>query len=653
VQGDVIQSTIDRASHGVLVVDDQPATRYSTARTLRAAGFRTLEAGSGLEALELIAQGGVSAVVLDVHLPDIDGFEVCRRLRERPETRMLPVVHLSAEYVRNQDKVAGLNAGADAYMVHPVEAPVLVATLQALIRARTAEDELRRSEGRFRAIYEMASSGIVLVDAVGRVADANPAMLRMIGRTREEVLGQRLDAFAPEATRADIEALLRATGEASSGRGEAALLDAAGREVPLEWTISSSMEAGLRVAVANDVSERHLLDQQRRDLLEREQAARSAAERHSQTRDDFIAVLSHELRTPLSAMLGWVQILQRREVSPEVLRGVQVIERNVRTQARIISDILDVSRINAGKLRIEREWVSPADVLQASIATMADMARDKQVAIETHIDAGEGTAWLDPARFQQICWNLMSNAIKFSEAGGTVHVSLQRGADGLRLQVRDEGRGIAPEFMEHLFERFSQSDTPGRRRQGGLGLGLSIVRHLAELHGGSVSAESGGPGQGATFTVLLPVAEGSGAAGPSAAATAPAADEQALQDVPILLVEDNHDTAQMLEMVLSERGSHVQRAHDHGEALARAAGQWPRLLVCDIGLPGSDGYEVVRDLRARQPQDAPRLVALALTAFNRPEDKERALAAGFDAHVAKPVAPHVLLGHLADLLRAG
>src|SRR4051812_20121575 len=342
IDTEVIKATIDRSLHTVLVVDDNPATRYATGRVIRAAGFRTAEAGSGAEALDLIAQG-VSGVVLDVHLPDIDGFELCRMIRANPATATLPVIHLSAEYIRNEDRVTGLNAGADAYMVHPVEPAVLVAALQALIRARSAEDALRRSELRFRAIYDQAESGIALLDAQGCFADVNPALQRLLRRPAHELLGQPVRGFAPPGQAASVDRLLSSTGAGGEpAHGEFPLLRPDGSLVHLEWSMSPHAEPGLRIAVAIDVSQRHELEGRRRDVLEREQAARAVAERHSRTKDDFIAILSHELRTPLNAIMGWVHILKRRGTTPDGVRGLDAIERNVNTQARIISDILDV-----------------------------------------------------------------------------------------------------------------------------------------------------------------------------------------------------------------------------------------------------------------------------------------------------------------------
>ena len=650
ISTEAIQPTIERAAHTVLVVDDNPATRYSTARVIRAAGFRTAEAGSGGEALALIAQG-VSAVVLDVHLPDIDGFELCRRIRANPATASLPVVHLSAEYVRNEDRVTGLNAGADGYMVHPVEPAVLVATLQALIRARTAEDRLRRSEQRFRAIYDQAQSGIALLDEEGCFADTNPAMQALLGRTAAELAGRAIADFAPPDWRGFVHTHLRST--ASDGqpwRGEFPLCNAEGHVVHLEWSVSSHVDPGVRIAIAIDVSGRFELEQRRRDVLEREQAARQLAERHSRTKDDFIAVLSHELRTPLNAIIGWVHILKRRGPTPEAGKGLDAIERNVKTQARIISDILDVSRINSGKLRLDREWTDAAELVVESIAALAASIDEKRLQVHTEVQDAHAPAWIDPARFQQIVWNLMTNAIKFSPKDGRVDVTLHRDGDLLRLEVRDFGQGIQPDFLPHLFDRFTQSDAPGNRRHGGLGLGLSIVKHLVDLHGGAVSAYSAGQGQGASMRVelnVVPAFEPSGGSEEPDTELGPEAEEaepQALHGLDVLLVEDDPEATEMMTLVLSERGARVRVAADYDGALRALKDAWPQVLVSDIGLPGRDGYELVRRVRELEAErGGPRLPAVALTAFARPEDQRKTLAAGFDLHLSKPLRPHLLL----------
>lgn len=647
-----LRSSIDRAEHAVLVVDDNPATRYSTARVIRAAGFGIVEAATGHEALARCNEGRVSAVVLDVHLPDIDGFQVCRAIRANPATRLLPVVHLSAQYVKDEDQVTGLNAGADGYLIHPVEPTVLVATLQALIRARRAEDELHGSERRFRAIYDQAQGGIALVDGNGCFVQANPAMLHMLGRSEGDTLGRSVASLAAPQQRQAVERALAGWG-GGAWRGELALQRGDGSDLRLQWSLSEP-DGGLRVATVVDITERNELEQRRRELLEREKAARAQAERHSRTMDDFIAVLSHELRTPLNAIVGWAQILKRRGVMPEGMRGIEAIERNAKTQARIISDILDVSRINSGKLQLECQWVDPAELVRSSIASLASAINERHIRIDTDIEGANAPAWLDPARYQQIFWNLLTNAVKFSPQGGQVQVSLTRADGRLRLSVRDFGPGMQPDFLPRAFDRFTQSDAPGNRRHGGLGLGLSIVKHLTELHGGQVGADA--PGDGTLMWVDLP-AEQPASAQEIAAGAAPASAQEpaaaigSLHGIDVLVVEDDREAGEIMALTLGDRGARVRVATDYHSALAELRSAWPRVVVSDIGLPGHDGYELARAIRALAPPDAARLPLVALTAFARPEDRRKALDAGFDLHLAKPLEPHRLLSGIARLLR--
>jgi PAS domain S-box-containing protein len=651
----LINNTIDRGLHTVLVVEDDPAMRYANARTIRAGGFKTLEVGSGAEALALAREQTISAVVLDVHLPDINGYAVCRELRADPRTMLLPVIHLTAAYTQDEDKVTGLNAGADAYLVHPAEPAVLLATLQALIRARLAEDSVRRADTRFSAVYSLALSGIALVRASGHFADVNPAMVSMLGRPAAELVGRAISEFAPPDWVDFVMArTVGAFEEGAPWQGEFPLMRPDGTLVHLEWSISSHVEPGLRVAIAVDISERIELDLRRQEVLEREQAARVVAERHSRTKDDFVAVLSHELRTPLNAIAGWVHILNRRGGPPELLKGLDAIDRNVKAQARIISDILDVSRINSGKLRLDRESVNPADVASASVDGLRDAVVGKQLGIDWQVsESAQAPAWLDATRFQQIVWNLMTNAIKFSNAGGRIAITLDRIGDTLELTVQDHGRGIRADFLAHLFDRFSQSDSPDNRFHGGLGLGLSIVRHLAELHGGSAVASSAGENQGTTMRVTLRVGmprEHSGVEHRAENASF-TRDERPLEGLDILIVEDNADASEMLTVVLSDGGARVRLAAHYEDAMAEVTGSWPDVLVSDIGLPGRDGYELIRNVRCLAGGKSGKpLVAVAFTAFSRPEDKLRAMEAGFDAHLGKPLQPHLLMAVVAGLI---
>lgn len=639
----------------ILVVDDNPVTRYTTARVLKAAGFRTREAGTGNEAMAR-ADGSLAGVVLDVHLPDMDGFEVCSALRSRPDTQRLPVIHLSAAYVRDQDKLRGLNSGADSYMTHPAEPALLVATIHTLMRARRAEDALRRSEARFKAIYEQAPSGICLIDSAGRFVELNHSMLTMLGQPPEALVGQRLIDFAPAEWVVGIEDGL-AQSQQGVWRGEFPLLDAQGRLVHLAWSLSSHMEPDLTLAVATNISDRVLLSQQREQLLDREQAARAAAERVSRSKDEFIAVLSHELRTPLNAILNWAHVLKRSDASANLPRGLDAIERNAKIQTRLISDILDVSRMDMGKLRLEVETVDPLELVNSAVTALGSAFQEKRLRVSVVAEEALRPVVADPARLQQIVWNLLTNAVKFSKPDGAVIVKLTQDKQVLRLSVQDEGQGIKPEFLPYLFDRFTQSDSATNRYQGGLGLGLSIVKHLVELHGGTIVATSAGIGHGATFvaTIARDLAGGQ-ANSPSAGLQEQSgkADSHAaasLQGLSVLAVEDDAEAREVLNIILSDRGAKVVMASDYASALQCMAQSSPDVLVSDIGMPGKDGYELIREIRRREGSGR-RLPAIALTAFARAQDRDQALSAGFDAYCAKPLRPNDLIARIIELTTA-
>ncbi|MGE8446201.1 MAG: response regulator [Comamonas sp.] len=642
--------SIDRSKHTVLVVDDNPATCYATARALRAAGFKTVEAGTGQEALDL-SLGDISAVVLDVHLPDIGGFEVCAMMRDREQTMSLPIVHLSAAFVADTDKVAGLNAGADAYLTHPAEPAMLVATIQALVRARMAEVRVHRSEAKFRSIYEQAQSGIALIDDDGRFVDANPAMLEMLGRSAAEVLGRPVSAFAAPSHQARIEAMCAPQSSQALWREEVVLLDATGQALHVEWSMAARVNGELRVAAVANVSNRIQLELERKQLLEREQAARATAERYSRSKDDFVAVLSHELRNPLSAIMMNVHQVLRKSPPPEFAKNLDAIKRNASTQARIISDILDVSRINSGKLTLEREWVDPAALITSSLDSLKAAIDAKKLVLHVAMDTQGRKALVDPARFQQVFWNILSNAVKFSQDAGLLEVALAVQDTQLVLSVRDHGKGIEAAFLERIFEKFTQAASPGSRPASGLGLGMPIVKHLVDLHAGTITVASEGLGLGTLVTVTLPLGHGAPKELPKHESAGSAQDggQDELGGIRILVVEDDAEVANLLVLILQERGASVALAGDFDSALASLQSSQTDIVVSDIGLPGKDGYALMRHIRAAQASFS-RVPAIALTAFGREEDRQAALAAGFDVHMAKPLQPQKLLALIQSLV---
>jgi PAS domain S-box-containing protein len=399
--------------------------------------------------------------------------------------------------------------------------------------------------------------------------------------------------------------------------------------------------------------------EERKVLLENEQLARAEAERSSQMKDEFLATLSHELRTPLSAILGWAQVLRRgSRDQADLQRGLQTIERNARAQAQLIEDLLDMSRITSGKVLLDMQTLAPASFIDAAIETVRPAADAKNIRIEKQYDPSPGLVAGDPGRLQQVIWNLLSNAIKFTPRDGLVSIGLAHRGGHVEITVRDTGVGIRPEFITHVFERFRQGDASTTRRHGGLGLGLSIVKHLIEQHGGIVRADSEGEGRGATFTLELPLAKGQTPAARQAraqqpAAAAPHTPELTLRDlsgVAVLVVDDDRDARELICRILTDCRAQVTMAGNAGEALAALRLSPPDLLISDLGMPEVDGFELLSRVRALGREHGGHLPALALTAFARSEDRLRALEAGFSAHISKPVEPSELIAMVASLV---
>ena len=386
---------------------------------------------------------------------------------------------------------------------------------------------------------------------------------------------------------------------------------------------------------------------------ERLRAALAAAEEANRLKDEFLAVLSHELRTPLNAILGWARMLRAGTLAPaDVPRALETIERNAQAQAQMIEDLLDVSRIVSGKLRLEMRPVDIGEVVEEAIDTVRPTADARGITLTTAI-SHVGPVSGDTQRLQQVIWNLLSNSIKFTPQGGTVSVRVDQSGSMVRISVSDTGPGIDPEFLPYVFDRFRQaSSTPGQTRRKGLGLGLAIVRHLVEAHAGVVSASSDGLGKGSTFTVELPVMVGRTVLSvdpPHGYAATPLETELSLTGIRVLVVDDDADAREMLQVALRQYGAEVEIAASAQEALTAAAASVPDVLVSDIEMPDGNGYELVRAIRRSDNANLRRIPAVALTAYARTEDRVKALLAGFQTHVPKPVEPAEVVTVIASL----
>ena len=523
-----MSSAIDTPSL-LLVVDDNETARYGKCRVLRQAGFEVIEGADGSSALRLVKERKPRLVLLDVKLPDIDGWKVCREIKADPSTASVLVLQMSATFVREDDTVRSLEGGADGCLTEPCDPLVLVATIRALLRARRAEDELR-------------------------------------------------------------------------------------------------------------------------EALAREQGLRGAAEAANRAKDEFLATLSHELRSPLSAILTWASLLRTGRLDERrTKQAVEAIERNTRLQVRLIEDLLDVSRIISGKMRLEFALVDLGAVVEAALDSVRDAARAKGIRIKSVVDPSLAPVFGDAGRLQQVVWNLLSNALKFTPKGGEVEIRLA-GVDALaRIEVTDTGRGIDATLLPHVFERFRQADSSTTRAEGGLGLGLALVRHFVEAHGGTVEAKSDGLGQGATFTVRLPLAAAHlllPRRVETLRARLPSVTLPSLEGTRVLVVDDEADAREAIAIVLEQCGASVTTAGSVPEAMTGYAGAAFDAIVSDIAMPHEDGFVLIA--RLREQGNTP---ALALTAYASSDDEQRILAAGYQAYLTKPIVATDLGDAVARLVR--
>jgi PAS domain S-box-containing protein len=702
----------------ILIVDDHAANLVVLEATLAPLGHRVIRAGSGKEALAAVGAHDLAVVLLDVQMPDIDGFETAARIKADPATAHVPIIFVTASEHAAERVLAGYAAGGADYVVKPFDPRVLrskVAVFTDLYltqrrldaqAARLRELELRdlhhRSEARVHRLVDSMALPLCALRADGTVYDCNRAWISYAGL---DAAGMARAAPSEIVHPGDLP---RAAGAWLSARVHGEPLDIQcrlrrARDRAWRWHVvrvvperDESGDVTGWIATAADIETQKNAEAEQARAAAHERRAREEAEAATRARDEFLATLSHELRTPLNAVVGWTRMLRAGMLTPEKSRkALETIERNAKAQADLIEDILDVSRIITGRLRLE---IQPADlgaIAEAAIDSLRPAAAARGIHLGKRVAGGAPVRMpADPARLQQVIWNLLSNAIKFTPQGGRVDLDICRSGscdedDGDRdqasdhgararqasveIRVSDNGRGISAAFLPFVFDRFRQMDGTSRRAHGGLGLGLAIVRHLVELHGGTIRAASQGEGHGATFTVRLPIppgadpAEAAGAAAEAASpgaagaadaaasgaagapASAAAVDEIDLRGLRVLLVDDEPDARELLAEVLEQHGAAVSAAASADEALRALRLDRPDVLVSDIGLPGEDGYSLIARVRALPADDGGAIPAAALTAYARSEDSRRALAAGFHRHVVKPIQPSALAALVRDL----
>ncbi len=505
---------------------------------------------------------------------------------------------------------------------------------------------LKKSEARFSRLVEANIIGVILVSSNGTILEANDAFLRIVGYSREDLHNGLLNWYEmtpPEYYAQDEQILQELFTSGSYTPFEKEYICKDGNRVPVLIGATPLEDEQLAwVCFVLDLTESKksetLLRQQTEDLS-----------RLNQVKDDFLATVSHELRTPLNAMLGWATILRSKKLDEVTIdRALETIERNARAQNQLINDLLDVSRIITGKLRLDVRPITLISLIESAIDSIRPAAEAKKIRIESILDPAAGPVSGDSDRLQQVFWNLLANAVKFTPKGGRVQIRLERVNSHVELTVSDTGQGISPEFLPYVFDRLQQANSKTTRLHGGLGLGLAIVRHLVELHGGNVSADSAGEGLGATFTVNLPITifrptSPTERVHPTISDATPVIAAIRLDSLKVLIVDDELDAREMLAALLSENGAQVRTAGSARDALNIImqcnSDQLPDVLISDIGMPEVDGYMFIRQVRALTLEQGGRISAIALTAYARTEDRIRALSSGFQSHVPKPVEP--------------
>jgi PAS domain S-box-containing protein len=642
--------------------------------------------------------GGVGAILLTEEAFEADGLdELLAKLNRQPSWSDIPVVILmrSDHGWPVANRVLGSLTNV-TLLERPAPTRSVVSAVQAAVRGRVRQYQIRQqfeeiaadrklaeerdrqamaeamataeANAKFRTFFDQGTyfAGVMTPD--GTIIEANRLCLDASGFTRDQVIGKKFwECGWWNRSPALVELVKNGSMQAAAGhlfQTETAYFVADGSQRVVDLIISPvTDDTGKILFVAptgTDITDKKRLADEREKLLEAERAARADAEQAGRLKDEFLATLSHELRTPLNAILGWAHILRRRKPEDaELNEGLLVIERNSRAQAKLIEDLLDMSRIVSGKLRLDIQQVIAADITNAAIESVRPAAEAKEIRLEKVLDTHIGPIRGDPARLQQVMWNLLSNAIKFTPKGGKVQVAVQLVNSHVEISVTDTGVGIKAEFIPYVFERFRQADASITRKHGGLGLGLAIVKNLVELHGGKVRAKSPGEGCGATFVVELPLMvvhesesisqhehpKSENLAGPAEFIC----EQNMLLGVKVLVVDDEEDARTLIARVLEECDATVLLAASGAQAREILMRERPTVLISDVGMPSEDGYEFIRRVRLLPDHQGGKTPAAALTAFARSEDRTRALRAGYQSHLSKPVEPTELITVVASL----
>jgi signal transduction histidine kinase/DNA-binding response OmpR family regulator len=687
----------------ILLVDDHQENLFALEIILESLNQNLVCAASGEEALKRLLKEEYAVILMDVQMPGMDGFEAAALIRDLERSKHTPIIFLTASNASEDNVFQGYSLGAVDYIIKPIMPDILRAKVAVFVDLFKKTDAFKKQQEK-EAAAEVMQKRLAFLAETSEILAASldyettlANMARMVvptladccfvdiiqddGSLRQMAMAH-VDPEKEQLARKISRNLSNGNGNGASsmervlqnGRAEIYLasVDFEGDKLFHELMPSSYMIVPLiarnrglgaisfisseserlygaaDLALAENIASRAALAIDNARLYRKAQEA-------SRLKDEFLATISHELRTPLTAMLGWTRLLRSGKLDgPCAQQAMDTIERNVKTQAQLIDDLLDISRIITGKLHLDARPIELIPVIQAAIDAVRPAADAKEIKIATRLDPWTGPVSGDPIRLQQVIWNLLSNAIKFTPKGGNAEIQLERVNASITISVRDTGKGINPEFLPYVFDRFRQADSTSTREHGGLGLGLAIARHLTEMHGGSIHVESDGLGQGATFTVKLPAmpprSEANVIAQSLAGINSQVAEFQStLAGLRVMIIDDEPDMRELLSLSLTQCGAEVKACGSADEALKTLAQWWPNVLVCDIAMPGKDGYELIRAVRSLETGRGKRTPAVALTAYAKVEDRMRALAAGFQMHVPKPIEPTELAAVIANL----
>ena len=639
-----------------LIIDDNPSDRTLAIRELKKLfpQFKAVEINDEVGFAKALQTDDFNIVITDYQIRWTTGIEILHRIKkEKPDCPVIMFTGTGSEEIA----VEAMKGGLDDYVIkspkHYVRLAAAVRSAWQRSQQRKALEEFKQSYYRF---FERIPLGLYRLNPTGEIIEINSTLTKMLGHEESEDLnGQSIFEYHVKP-----EAYLLWQQQLNSDRPKAELetqiKTLAGKLIWIRHNaIAVKDDRGDLIyyegAVA-DITANKQAEIERGELLERERQAREEAETVNRIKDEFLATLSHELRTPLNAIIGWIQLLRGGKMSNlQVNKALDVIDRNAKAQNQLIDDLLDVSRIIRGTMKLQLEPTNLIEVVTASLDTVRPSAGAKDIQIMTQFEFDVTKVNADRERLQQIFWNLLINAIKFTPAGGKVIISSAVRENTVAIEVKDTGQGIASDVLPYVFDRFRQAESKSSTRtQGGLGLGLAIVRHLVEIHGGRATADSEGIGTGATFAIELPVLLSTNADRTQIIESATLNSLPSLAGMTLLVVENEADAREMVTLILEQCGAKIIAADSVKQALIEYNRQQPDVLISDISMPSEDGYALIRHIRQSQNGKS-KIPALALTAYAREEDKQQALEAGFDLHLPKPIEPLRLVESLSQLLQ--